>query len=135
MCMEGLQGVCLTAWAAAQIVQEIQEDEGVLQRCRMEPAMLPPLVEHNPGIAAAVRLSSITSGHQVSLNRRRGEECAFSPAIVCNGSYSASSLDFGGTACELSILHLYDEHALHVAPSPTSFSLAMFTPPSAWQCN
>ena len=38
-----------------QIIQEIQEDEQVLQRCRMEPAMLPPLVEHNPGIATAVR--------------------------------------------------------------------------------
>ena len=47
---------------ALQIIQEIQEDEQVLQRCRMEPAMLPPLVEHNPGIATAVRLLSACFG-------------------------------------------------------------------------
>ncbi|CAL5228136.1 g11215 [Coccomyxa viridis] len=39
-----------------KIIHEIQEDEQVLQRCRMDPAMLPPLVEHNPGIAAALLL-------------------------------------------------------------------------------
>ena len=47
-------GVASLHISRVQIIQEIQEDEQVLQRCRMEPAMLPPLVEHNPGIATAV---------------------------------------------------------------------------------
>lgn len=58
----GLTIICsvsaFTARAAVQIIQEIQEDEQVLQQCRMEPAMLPPLVEHNPGIATAVHILS-----------------------------------------------------------------------------
>ena len=37
-----------------QIIQAIQDDEQMLQRCGMEPAMLPALVEHNPATAIEV---------------------------------------------------------------------------------
>ncbi len=37
-----------------QIIQAIQDDEQTLQRCSMEPAMLPVLVEHNTAIAIEV---------------------------------------------------------------------------------
>ena len=37
-----------------QIIQAIHQDEQALQRCGVEPAMLPALVEHNPAIAIEV---------------------------------------------------------------------------------